>query len=162
MTALPLPGFLKGKNGTLAAIQGQSVGANQTTLTPGTQYDLITLGVFDTWEYVGHFNGFDLHPANGDTENWVGTTDGFELTIGEITPNASDSKLLSAWANFDIIRFEANWLAPGGSTTYKLAVMATRAGGSIRFGLVEEKNGVILTLKPCGIKAYYGTGSPGF
>ncbi len=152
-----IPTLLVGKNVTLASVQPEVPNASGV-LTPGTSYDLHVLGVFDSFEYEGEFNLAEISPLDGTVRNYQGTKEDFTITIGEIEKADGSSNLMNLWATQNYIRVECDAQAPGGATTQKFAAIGIRA--TIRKGFVEDKNAVLMTLRPCGLLAYWGTGTP--
>ena len=159
---LPLPPYLKGKNISVQTIITQtSSGAG--VLTAATTYDMKTLGIIDTWEFTGTAPGSDIHPTDGTIANYISTgVDDFEFKVGEIQRTNALSVLEQAWNTTSWYPFECDVADDAGGATWKFAIMATRFGGSITYGVVEDKNTVMLTLKPCGVLPYYGSGTPPF
>lgn len=156
-----IPTVLIGKNVSAAAITGE-VPAVNGVLSAGVTYNLKTLGTLDHFEYSGSFNGEDVHPVDAAVTNFVGTVDDFEVTVGEIELADGSSSLMSIWGTYNYLRFAIAFTPTGGSQQFQFAAIVTRAGGNIRKGIVEGKNAVLATFKPCGILPYWGTGTPSF
>lgn len=159
---LPLPPYLKGRNISAQSVITQSA-SSTGLLTATTTYDMKTLGIIDTWEFQGNAPGSDVHPTDGTFANYIlAGVDDFELKVGEIERQGAPSVLFAAWLTSNWVRFECDLSDDTGVAGYKFAVMVTRAGGSITKGMVEDKNGVMATFRPCAVPPYYGTGTPPF
>ena len=159
---LPLPPYLKGKNISVETVITQTASA-AGVLTAATNYNLKSLGIIDTWEFTGNAPGVDIHPTDALVANYVlAGVDDFELKVGEIQRANAPSVLVQVWNSSNFIRFECDVVDDTGTAVATFACMVTRAGGSISYGVVEDKNGVMLTLKPCGVLPYYGNGTPPF
>src|SRR5690242_942793 len=158
---LPLPPYLKGKN-ILAQSITPATASGSAVLTLGTAVDMKTLGIIDTWSFKGSFGGFEKHPTDGTFANYVGTVDDFDFQLGEIERADAPSVLMALWMGYNFARFECDVADDTGTLIAKFAIIATRAGGTIDKGIVEGENGVIMSMKPCGIAPYYGNSTPPF
>ena len=157
--SVTVPLFQVGKNVSAMSVTPQNVSA-VGVLTAGTPFDLHTLGIFDSYSYKASYGGVEISPLDGVYENYVGTKGTFDFSIGEIVQNGMYSVLMNAWqtSTSPYYRFAAASVV--GAVTNQLVIIATTAGGSIDYAIVEGKQGVVMALKPCGIVPWYGAGTP--
>jgi hypothetical protein len=159
---LPLPIYAKGKN--ISSQSLQALGYNDdATINYGTFYDMVFLGVIDTWEVNLTLNGFEKHPTNFNHANYLGTFYDWDLTVGEIKRAGQVSILKSLYQQGPLCRFESDYSSDNAFLTEKIVFLATFAGGGgVRDGMVEGENGLTATLRPVGVPPWIGLGVPPF
>lgn len=159
---LPLPPYLKGWNISAQSLTPMTSDGTGL-LTPGTAVNMKTLGIIDTWRLTLRSAGIDIHPTDSTMENFVlAGVDGFDFELGELERSGAPSVLLTNYFNYTYFRFEGDVSDDTGTLVAKLVVLCTRAGGTCEKGMVEGQNGVTATFKPCGVRPYFGNGTPPF
>lgn len=155
--SVSIPAYLKGNNVSLFTVGSVSVNTSGVA-TPATPVDLHLIGTFDGFEYTGNLKLEEISPADGFVTNYVPTKDDFTVTIHEIEKGDGSSTLMTLYGSFAYIRVAGKVLLPGGTPgTNDNIFAAIVIRESITKGIVEGKNAVIMTCKPCGLLPYYGS-----
>lgn len=159
MPNLPFSCPNTGKNVSLVALKGATIGAD-CTYTLGSAFDILASGAFDSWTYSGQPVHEMIKPANLTMANHVLLYDDFTIDIGEIIPEGGNSKIMSVFGSFNIIRVEAKVIRPSSAEIYTFAALCSR--GPITVPLVEGKQVATLQLLAAGLAPYWGNGTPPF
>lgn len=158
--AVKIPRYAKGNNVSLFTVKNPTSIATDGTLTipaDSSANDMHLLGVFDTFEYNGTLKLEEISPADGTIENYAPLKDGFTVTIGEIMKADGTSLLLTEWVAATYFRAACRLTLDGGTPgTSDNIFIVVFIRESIDFAIVEGKEGVKLTGKPCGVIPYYG------
>jgi hypothetical protein len=152
--------YATGRNLALFAVNPATTNANGV-ITLGATYDFKSLGVYDYFEWQGTQVDEDIHSGDGLIANYHPLFDDWLLTISELKQGTGNSSLMTIYANYMYLRMavQAQQLAYGVGSHLPgdlLVIIGKRA--TIGDGLVEGKNAVQMTIKPCGIAHYWGPG----
>lgn len=152
--------YAVGNNVSVAAVTPASVNATGG-VTLGTLLDLHSLAVFDSGRFNGQVQNANIKPADATIANYVYLYDDWTFELGEIAAAGQVSYLEAVWRSVFYVRCQMRTTNPWSTAGFS---NFTVIGGrdTIERGWVEDKQGVILTLKPVGILPEWTTGTPSF
>lgn len=154
-----IPVFFTAKQVNVMQATPQTAAANGT-LSAGTAFDLHDLGIFDFLDFTGDRNLFELSPADAFDENYVHGKRTFNATLSQLDKPGKDSKLFDVYGSSDYIRVEAQATPAGSGAVAGKKLVIIAAIGQVTTGWREQRNVTQLPLRPCGIAAWWGTGTP--
>lgn len=158
MTAIP--GYLTARNMTLFAVNPAQTNA-AGIITLGATLDFKTLGIFDSMDYQAQNVDEDIHSGDALVANYQPLYDDWTITINELSSGNGNSALMDIYHSYMYLRVAAQNAQPGyniGAPSYGNLLVGIGKRGTIGRGIVEGKNVVQMTLKPCGILPYWGPG----
>jgi hypothetical protein len=158
MAIQAFPPYLVGPNLSGCIITGATLGVTGIiTLATGAGNtgNLATTGVMDDVSFEKTRSLAQIQPINAVLDNFVPIAAGFTCNVGEIRKADGTSILDAISSNFTYAQVIVNTTPPGGTASYTDAIIGVIE--SVRKDYVQEKNGIVMVLRPIGIVTYSGT-----
>lgn len=159
--AIPnIPQYFIGKNIAVIGVSSITVDNVTGVATVGTGVDYKSLAIWDSCEVSLTPNLIEIHPGDAEWMNNVPGVRDFDITLTDIVKANGQSQNILLASSYDYVRVEFQPRARGGAAYSGYTFVAIGTLGGVSWSYSEQSSRARVSLKPCSVAPFYGTGTP--